>query len=113
MQVVADADCIKPEPEDLCVLCLFKGELRQVHLVTESPLGAHGRHERLDVLGHRLLAGDELRAEPGRIVTFPIGERVPVRPVAREVDIGRIPKFRIAADEQLERQGIPVKPSLA
>ncbi len=99
VQIVADPDGVEPEPKYLSVLCFLKGELRQVHFVAQPPLGTHRGHERLDILSHRFLARDELRAQPGGIVAFAFGERFPVCPVAREVDTGRVPEFRVTAGE--------------
>jgi hypothetical protein len=59
VEVLRDPDRVEPPAEDLDVLGLLEGELREVHLVLEPALGGHRPHERLDVLGHRLLAGDE------------------------------------------------------
>ena len=88
---------------------LLEGELRQVHLVAQPPLGPHRRHERLDVLGDRFLAGNELGAQPGGVVAFTVGERLPVRAVAGKVDIGGIPELCVAAREQPQRHAVPVE----
>ena len=88
---------------------LFERELRQVHLIAEATFGAHGRHEGLDVLGHRFLAGDELRAQPGGPVPFELRQGLPVGSVAREIDIGRIPEFGVATGEELQREAVPVE----
>ena len=111
MQVLGDADGVEPHPEHLGVLGLFEGELRQVHLVAEPSFCPHRGHERLDVLGHRFLAGDELGAQPGGVVAFVVGQPLPVGAVAGEVDVGGIPEFRVAAGEQLQRQAVPVEPA--
>ena len=111
MQVVGDADGVEPHAEHLGVLGLLEGELRQVHLVAQPSFGPHRGHERLDVLGHRFLAGDELRAQSGGVVAFVVGQPLPVGAVAGEVDVGRIPELRVAAGEQLERQAVPVEPA--
>ena len=109
MQVVGDPDGVEPQAEHLGVFGLLEGELRQVHLVAQPSLGPHRAHERLDVLGDRFLAGDELGAQPGGVVAFAVGERLPVGPVAGEVDVGGIPELGVAAGEQLERQAVPVE----
>ena len=88
---------------------LLERELRQVHLVAEATLGPHGRQERLDVLGHRLLAGDELSAESGGPLAFEVRQCLPVGPVAGEVDVGRIPELGVAPGEQLQWQALPVE----
>jgi hypothetical protein len=95
----------------LGVLGFLERELRQIHLVAESAFGAHRRHEGLDVLRDRFLAGDELCAQPGGPVALEVGQRLPVGPIAREVDVGRIPELGVAPGEQLERQAIPVEPA--
>ena len=109
MQVVGHPDGVEPHAEHLRVLGFLERELRQVHLVAEPALGPHRRHERLDVLGDRFLACDELGAQSGGPVAFEVGQRLPVGPVAREVDVGGIPELRVAAGEQLQRQAVPVE----
>ena len=109
MQVVGDADGVEPHAEHLRVLGFLERELRQIHLVAQPTLGPHCGHERLNVLGHRFLAGNELGAQPGGVVAFVVRQPLPVRAVAGEVDVGRIPELRVAAGEQLERQAIPVE----
>ena len=109
LQVVGHPDRVEPHAEHLRVFGLFERELRQIHLIAEATLGAHGRHEGLDVLGDRLLAGDELSAQPGGPVPFELRHRLPVGPVAREIDFGGIPEFGVASGEQLQRQAVPVE----
>ena len=70
MQILGDADGVEPHPEHLHVLGFLERELRQIHLVAQPTFGAHRGHERLNVLGHRFLPGDELGAQPGRIVAL-------------------------------------------
>lgn len=96
MQVFADSDGIQPHAKHLGVFGFLERELRQIHLVGQPSLGPHRGHERLDVLGHRLLAGNELGAQSGGVVTFVVRQLLPVRPVAREVDVGRIPELCVA-----------------
>ena len=93
------------------MLGLFEGELGQVHLVAQPSLFPHRGHERLDVLGDRFLAGDELRTQAGGEIAFVLVQSLPVGTVPREVDVGRIPEFRVATGEQLERQAVPVEPA--
>ena len=81
------------------MLGFLECELGQIHFVSEAPFSPHRGHERLDVLGHRFLAGNELRAQLGGTVAFRLGQRFPVRPVVGEVDIGRIPELRVAPCE--------------
>ena len=109
VQVVGHPDRVEPHAEHLRVFGLLERELRQIHLVAEATFGAHGRHERLDVLGDRFLAGDELSAQSGGPVPFEFRHRLPVGPVAGEVDVGRIPEFGVAPGEQLQRQAVPVE----
>ena len=111
LQVVGHADRVEPQPEHLGMFGLFERELGQIHLVTESALGAHRRHEGLDVLCDRFLAGDELRAQARRPFAFQLRQRFPVSPVPREVDVCRIPELGVAAGKQLERQAGPVQTS--
>jgi len=73
----------------------LRGELSQVHLVAEASFFAHRGHERLDVLGHRFLAGDELRAQPGGEIAFIIVQPLPSGAVAREIDVGGIPNLAL------------------
>lgn len=96
VQVVGHPDGVEPHAEHLGVFGLLERELREIHLVAQSSLGPHRGHERLDVLGDRLLAGDELRAQPGGIVAFDIRQLLPVRPVAGEVNIGGIPELCVS-----------------
>ena len=109
MQVTGHADRVEPQPEHLDVLGFLERELRQVHLVAQPSLGAHCGHERLDVFGHRFLTGDELRAQPDGVIALGIRQLLPVLPVLREVDIGRIPELGVAAGEELQRQAVPVE----
>lgn len=109
MQVFADSDGIQPHAKHLGVFGFLERELRQIHLVGQPSLGPHRGHERLDVLGHRLLAGNELGAQSGGVVTFVVRQLLPVRPVAREVDVGRIPELCVAPGEQLQWQARPVE----
>jgi hypothetical protein len=113
VQVLVEADGVHPAPEHLGVLGLFETELGQVHLVAEPAGGGHGLHERLDVLRHRFLTGDELRAEVGRGTLLVGVEGLPVRGVAAEVDVGGVPELGVSLDEQAKREGIPVQPALA
>ncbi len=109
LQVVGHSDRIEPHAEHLRVFGLLERELRQIHLVAEATFGPHRRHEGLDVLSDRLLAGDELSAQSGGPVPFEFRQPLPVGAVAREVDIGRIPEFGVAPGEQLQRQAVPVE----
>ena len=109
LQVVGHPDRVEPHAEHLGVFGLLERELRQVHLVAEATFGPHGRHERLDVLGDRFLAGDELSAQSGGPVPFEVRHGLPVGPVAGEVDVGGIPELGVAPGEQLQREAVPVE----
>jgi hypothetical protein len=97
VQVVGDADGVEPHAKHLDVLGFLERELGQVHLVAQPAFGPHRVHERLNVLGHGFLAGDELGAESGGVVAFVVRKPLPVGAVAGEVDVGRVPELRIAA----------------
>src|ERR1700757_1210896 len=84
-------------------------ELRQIHLIAEAPLGPHRASEGLDVLRYRFLARNELRAQPEGEVTFDIRQLLPVRAVAGEVDVGRIPELGVASGKKLQWQAVPVQ----
>ena len=99
MQVIGDPDGVEPQTEHLRVFGFLERELRQIHLVAQASLGPHRGHEGLDVLSHPFLAGNEYGAEAGSDVAFAIRERLPVRAVAGEVDVGGIPEFRVASGE--------------
>src|SRR5699024_8020899 len=78
-------------------------------LVGEAPLGGHHRDERQQVLGDRLLAGDELRTQVGGAAPLLIAQSPPVLGIGGEVDGRRIPGQRVAAGEQLQGQRLPVQ----
>ncbi len=109
MQVVLDPDRVEPHAEHLNVFGFLEGELGQIHFVAQAPLGPHRAYERLDVLGHRFLAGDKFGAQPGGIVAFVASQPLPILAVAGKIDVGRIPEFRIAAGKELQRQAVPVE----
>lgn len=113
MEIIGEADGVHPAAEHLGVFGLLEAELRQIHLVAEASLGGHRGHERLDVGGDGFLAGGELRAQEGRTAPFVVRQPGPIRRVRGEVDVGGVPEFLVALDEQAQREPVPVEPVLA
>ncbi|EUA43074.1 hypothetical protein I552_7815 [Mycobacterium xenopi 3993] len=101
MEIVGHTHGVQPQPEHLGVLGLLERELRQVHFVAEPPFRAHRGHERLDVLGDRLFARDELRAQPGGVVALALSKRLPIVAVTGEVDISGSQNFALPPTNSL------------
>ncbi|MTV26729.1 hypothetical protein FTX61_15090 [Nitriliruptoraceae bacterium ZYF776] len=91
------------------MLRLLEGELGEVHLVLEPTLRGHRLHERLDVLGDRLLAGDERGTQVQGCLALVVAELLPVLGVLREVDVAAAPEPVLALHEQPHRQVVPVQ----
>ena len=86
------------------MLGLLVDELGQVHLVGEAPFGGHRGDERLQVLGHRLLSGEELGGQPGGVSPLDVGHRREVEGVLGEIDVRGVPVLGDALGEQAHRK---------
>jgi hypothetical protein len=73
VQVLGHLDGVEPQPERQRVLGFLVDELGQVHLVGEAALGGHRGDEWLQILGHRLLTGEELCRQTGGVTAFVVG----------------------------------------
>ncbi|VBA46586.1 hypothetical protein [Mycobacterium attenuatum] len=78
----------------------FERELGQIDLAGKLPFSPRGGHERLNVLDHGFLTGDELGAQPDGKVALAIGQPIAILALAGKVDVGRILEFRVAAGKQ-------------
>jgi hypothetical protein len=95
------------------VLGLLESELSEIHLVFEPALGGHCLHERLNLVGDRLLARLEESGKPHRTVTLHFAEGSPVLGILREIELGRIPEQPVALLEEPHRNAVPAEPALA
>ena len=111
VQIGRHAHRVEPQPKREGVFGLFIDELGQIHLIGESTLGGHRGHERLQVLGHRLLTGQELGSQHGGVLALLVSHRREVPGVLAQIDIGRVPVLGVALVEEPHREGLLAQPS--
>ena len=89
--LVHTGDVVEPAPEELDVLGLLPEEGGEVDLIFDPARPGDVVDERHDVEGHRLLSGQERRAQADQAVAVLLVHLAPVAPVPLEVDRGRVP----------------------